>query len=108
MCQYQELAVADGHYVVRCAACRHFQISFQSVVLSISQEEFDWWLRQLDCQRPAEEAERFSTSRSVIVGTPKRGVHLLLEPGELHLLKSLLDKADVEARTAELLQLFQS
>lgn len=104
MCQHEELVVNESGYVIRCRQCQHYQVFFGGIVLSLSKEEFFQMQQELSTV-PEQPFSRIS--KSIMVATPKRGVHLWLSPAEIANLFQLLDEADTERQTKELFALFQ-
>jgi hypothetical protein len=106
MCQYQELAVNGGGYVIRCTQCSHYQLYFGSTILSLSQEEFATWVNYLERWECPIEATAYSLEQSAIIKTPRKGVHLALTPHQYKQLEALVQAADCEAKALALLQHF--
>lgn len=106
MCQYQELAIGENGYIIRCRHCRHYQLCFAGVILSLAHSEFVQLLRQIAAS-DYQPGELYPHQRSIVLATPKQGIHLLLSPAELVLLKQMAETADNETRALDLLALFQ-
>ncbi len=108
MCHFQTL-YHDDHtgYVVRCSECEKIQLGYGNLMLTFNQEDFGsfrWWLRkmkddQLQAQSP--------TLRCLVIPTPCEGMKLLLSRRELDEFDRMLDSADSELQTLEMIRLFQ-
>lgn len=108
MCQFQELAVNEAGYVIRCAECRHYQVFYNNSIISLTQPEFETWLRQINYIAAQPGQMEDDQKRTVVLPTPKAGVHLYVTPFELIQLKLLMDAADDEVKALALIQLFHT
>jgi len=107
MCHYQTLYHDEQNgYVVRCSGCEKIQLGFGNLLVTFGQDEFSafrWWLRRIkDEQDPALNP----TLRCIMIPTPCEGMKWLLSPRELDELDSMLESADTELRSIELIGLF--
>ena len=106
MCCYQTLFHdAEEGYVVLCRQCKHIQVGFGNVALTLSQEGFLSLQRYLlDCERVVSGDGRI---RNVRIPTPCDGIHLLLSSDELKTLLRMFDQAETEWRSQTFLEMFQ-
>ena len=105
MCQFQKLYGGEEGYVIRCSGCRHYQLLFGGVVLSMNDNEFARFMEVVDaCQN---EYLTCSSTAEVPLLTMRQGVHLLLNQHKITQLNHMLHEADTEAQTQRLLQLFE-
>ncbi len=107
MCNYQHLFHDDKTgYVIRCEACGHFQVCFGNVLITLGEaafRDFCFWIsRWREEQSYAEDMY----VKSVVIPTPCDGMKLLLSKRELHELDLMLEAADTEWRSQEMLKLF--
>ncbi|MFT3826796.1 MAG: hypothetical protein QM731_22930 [Chitinophagaceae bacterium] len=107
MCTYQHLFHDDKTgYVIRCAACGHFQVCFGNVLVTFGEaafRDFCFWIsRWREEQYPAEDMD----VKAVVIPTPCEGMRLLLSVRELDQLHIMLEAADTEWRSQEMLKLF--
>ena len=109
MCTYQTLFHEDSSgYVVRCTECEKIQIGYGNLMITFSREDFSVfrnWLRkikaeQLPTQKP--------TLRSIVIPTPCDGMKLLLSLRELEEFDAMLETADTELQSLELIKLFDN
>lgn len=107
MCRYDTLYHADKTgYVVRCAECEKIQVGYGNIVFTFGHEDFEsfrWWLQKLKADQHPLENE---TLRCIVIPTPCEGMKLLLSMRELREFDSMLETADNELRSLELLRLF--
>lgn len=105
MCQYQTLYYDDKvGYVIRCVQCENFQIGYGNVLVNLETQDFaDFcqWIRDYKTD-PHENV----TIKSIIIPTPCEGLKLFLSQRELKEMQEMLDTADSEWRSQEMLRLF--
>lgn len=109
MCHYQTLYHDDKTgYVVRCSECEKIQVGYSNLVLTFSVEDFDsfrWWLKKIgDDHQPAQH----DRLRCIVIPTPCEGMKLLLSRQELDDFHGMLEAADTELRSMELIRLFDN
>mgnify|MGYP005811593609 CR=1 FL=1 len=108
MCQYRTL-FHDDHtgFVIKCQDCDHLHVGFGNLVVILERpafEQFRVWLHRLELEIAP---SQHPSVRSFRLPTPCEGVQWLLSAHELRELVAMLDSADTELRTQELLQLFE-
>lgn len=108
MCHYQTLYHNDSTgYVVRCPECEKIQIGYGNLMVTFGRGDFDdfrWWLRRIkDEQSPSQSP----TLRCIVIPTPCEGMKLLLSMRELVDFDNMLEAADTELRSLELIRLFE-
>lgn len=105
MCQYQTLHYDDKvGYVIRCLHCENFQIGYGNLLINLHISDFiDFcqWIREYKTG-----PDENSTIKSIIIPTPCEGLKLFLSQRELKELQDMLDTADSEWRSQEMLRLF--
>lgn len=109
MCHYQTLYHDDRTgYVVRCPECEKIQVGYSNLVLTFSLEDFDsfrWWLRKIGDDHHTQVNTRV---RSIVIPTPCEGMKLLLSRQELDEFYGMLEAADTELQSIELIRLFEN
>jgi len=107
MCQYQTLFHSDNTgYVVRCNECDKLQIGYGNIMLTVNQEgfaAFHWWLKHI---RDEQDPGIKETLRCITIPTPCEGVKLLLSMRELQEFEQMLEDADTEMRSIDIMKLF--
>ena len=109
MCHYQTLYHDDNTgYVVRCNECEKIQVGYSNLVITFTTADFEsfrWWLQKIkDEQHPSENM----TIRNIMIPTPCDGMKLLLSLRELNEFTAMLEAADTELRSLQLIQLFDN
>ncbi len=107
MCQYQTLFYDDKvGYVIRCMHCENFQIGFGNVLINLFRDDFEDFIAYIKGCRIEQYSNTESTIKSVIIPTPCEGLKLFLSQRELRELHNMLDQADSEWRSQEMMKLF--
>ena len=107
MCHYQTLYYQENTgYVIRCAQCDKIQMSFGNFVISLDPPEFlnfcDWIAKVKSEQAPPPNP----LLKTLMIPTPCEGLQLFLSSRELGELHEMLEIADTELKSSELLKLF--
>lgn len=107
MCHYQTLYYQESTgYVIRCQQCDKIQMSFGNFVISLDPAEFinfcDWIAKVKDEQEPSPNP----MLKTLMIPTPCEGLQLFLSAHELGELHEMLEMADTELKSSELLKLF--
>ena len=105
MCQFRELYRGEEGYIIRCAACKHYQILFSGVVLSLNEPEY----AKFSSVAAACEQDflNYTCTGNVPMPAMRQGVYLLLNNQKIKALNAMLEAADTEAKTLALFQLFE-
>ncbi|MEP7318963.1 MAG: DUF6686 family protein [Panacibacter sp.] len=110
MCSFQTLYYNnDCGYVVRCADCDNIQIGYGNVLITFHESEFKsfrYWLGQIEENQIIILDSAEYKIKSVIVPTPCEGLKLLLTQKELVEFNKMLDAADTEIQSQQMLKLF--
>jgi hypothetical protein len=109
MCRYNTLFHDDQTgYVVHCSECGKIQVGYSNLVFTFGMEDFEsfrWWLQKIkDDLRPSQ----CEAVRNIVIPTPCEGMKLLLSRRELGDFNSMLESADTELRSLQMIRLFES
>lgn len=109
MCRYQTLYHDErAGYVVKCVECGRLQVGFMNLMLVFNDEDFHafrCWLKKI--KRDKESCQN-EIIRSIIIPTPCEGVRLMVSYRELTDFDNMLETADSELKSLELIKLFDS
>ena len=109
MCHYQTLYHHENNgYVIRCTQCEQFQIGFGNVILSMDEKEFRYFCQWICKIMGEQEPLKDPLLKSLMIPTPCEGLKLFLSQRELTELNEMLEVADNEWRSKELLELFRT
>ena len=101
---YHEPPIGTVDY---CGKCNHIQIAFGNIAFTFDPGDF---CRFASAIREIGEDEMTqsmgSLNRSIWVGTACQGIHLLLRPFEWSRLNDMLDRAETEWKTLQILEMF--
>jgi len=108
MCHYQTLYHDDTTgYVVRCPECEKIQVGYGNLMVTFSRGDFDdfrWWLKKI---KNDQDLSQSRTLRCIVIPTPCEGMKLLLSLRELTDFDNMLETADTELKSLELIRLFE-
>ena len=106
MCKWRTYYAGEDGYVVECADCRHVQLGFGTVMLTLTRPDFgvfaDLVSQHWACHIPVG-----SQRKCIVLPTPVPFYKVLLTEDELQGLERMLQLADNEMRTESLLGLFR-
>lgn len=109
MCHYQTLFYDDKTgYVIRCLHCENFQVGYGNVLINLYMPDFYDFLQWIREYRAAETCTADPGIKSIIMPTPCEGLKLFLSHRELKELHGMLETADSEWRSQEMIQLFNN
>lgn len=106
-CNYVTLYNGANGYIVRCTACNTFQFAFLSTMLTMEEEDYLLFKKQVEKKMRENMFTGDANCKNIWLKTQHRGVDMLLTPKELTELNEILESADTEQRTSELLELFR-
>lgn len=107
MCDHQTLFHDDAlGYVVRCNSCEKIQLGYGNLVITFSQPDFDCFRSRVNRMQPEQDRGMNPASRCIMIPTPCDGIKLLVSLRELDEFVEMLDTADNELQSLELLKLF--
>ena len=107
MCQFQQLYNDETGYVVRCNRCNYYQILFSGTMLSISSDEFERFLIQISYQKQENDTDG-AFKKTLILATPRQGVHMFLSMHEFEKLCTMMELAEAEVKALAMIELFHS
>lgn len=106
-CDFESLYYGEEGYVVRCKQCGHYQVAFISTMLTLHEEAFKDFYRQVKCKALQAYSNINQDSKIIIIPTPSRDVQVILTPLELMRLYHVMEEADTELKTREMFYLFK-
>ena len=109
MCSFQTLFHdSNSGYVVRCSTCKNIQVGYGNLALTFTCRDFTnffHWLRKIKEQQDSLINESL---RCIVIPTPCEGMKLLMSLHELTELVNMLETADTELQSLDLIKLFNS
>lgn len=108
MCSYQTLFHNDhSGYVIHCRECNSIQVAYGNVLLTWHREDFSGFCRYVQQIKDDLPADYRPDHKSVVIPIPCEGIRVLLSARELDELQQMLDAAETELQSLELMQLFE-
>ncbi|MGC4037728.1 MAG: hypothetical protein QM764_17330 [Chitinophagaceae bacterium] len=108
MCSYQTLYHNDRTgYVIRCEECSKIQVAYGNLVMTFEKCDFEAFHKWIGNVHESQQPVQSPAVRSIMIPSPCQGMRLLLSYNELKELNTMLDEADTELQSLELIQLFE-
>ena len=107
MCNYQTLFYDDeSGYVILCRGCDSIQVAFGNILLTWNRTDFyDFFqfVKRMIGETPIDPAT--INKKTLDIPVPCEGVRILLSPRELQQLHNMLDSAETELQSQQLMSL---
>ncbi len=107
MCNYQTLFYDDEcGYVILCRRCDSIQVAFGNVLLTWNRPDFyDFYhfIKRMFNETPIDAAT--VNKKTLAIPVPCEGVRILLSPRELQQLHNMLDSAETELQSQQLINM---
>jgi len=109
MCRHQTLYYDDNTgYVIRCMVCENFQLGYGNILITLSAADF---ASLRNCVMNVHDHHQYSSDvhtdvKSFFIPTPCDGLKFLLTHKELKALNNMLDMADTEWKSQQLMDMF--
>ena len=108
MCTYQALYHSDkSGYIVRCGECEKIQVAYSNLVMTFERTDFDSFRNLIAKIKNGRHPMAGSpVVRSIMIPSPCQGIQLLLSYNELNEFSAMLEEADIELQSLEMIKLF--
>lgn len=106
MCELHTLYCCNKGYVVRCRCCGYIQVAFGTSLINFSPEDFERLLEMMQVVCSGEAIRLAEDCKNIAVPTPYSDVNIILSGKEAFQLLAIIEKADTEMKTQQLMQLF--
>ncbi|MDE1191016.1 MAG: hypothetical protein PW786_02600 [Arachidicoccus sp.] len=108
MCDFKQLYCGIEGYVFRCNQCGYYQIGFSSLMITLSETDYQCMYESviIACRR----VEYFEDDylKQIVLPTPYPGVNIFLNVLELKSFTQMLDAANNEIVSLEFINMFES
>ncbi|MCF3110805.1 hypothetical protein LL912_18620 [Niabella sp. CC-SYL272] len=108
MCNFKTLYYASEGYLIMCSDCQHFQLAFQTTLLTMTAQDLQVFHTLVKENREYNPADINPERKNIYIPTPLEGYGIILNRKELEALFQLLETAEVNLKTASLLELFKT
>jgi hypothetical protein len=106
MCNFKYLYSGSDGFVSKCNGCGHIQVSFGGMVLTLTTHDFKVLCTITDFKCGKLQGPLYDNVKSVFIPTPCPAIYFFLTPHEAIGFRSILETADTEMKTHEMLGLF--
>lgn len=108
MCTYQTLYHSNkSGYIIRCEDCEKIQVAYSNLVMTFERNDFDSFRSLIAKIKNGRHPMSGSPAvRSIMIPSPCQGIQLLLSYNELTEFSTMLEEADNELQSLELIKLF--
>lgn len=108
MCTYQALYHSDkSGYIVRCEECEKIQVAYSNLVMTFERTDFDSFRNLIaKIKNDRHPMAGSPVVRSIMIPSPCQGIQLLLSYNELNEFSAMLEEADTELQSLEMIKLF--
>jgi hypothetical protein len=107
-CKFQTLYCGEDGYVVRCKECSNYQVAYLCVMVTLATSEFQAFCRMVQQHYLDSLTLQSDDCKCVVLETPASGTCFIFSRREIKRFAELLEEADNEEKTQELLELFRS
>jgi hypothetical protein len=107
MCNYRTLYHDKiTGYIIHCLDCNNIQLGFGNLAITLTVPAFNDFYESIHMIAAEQQMDTDPHHKNISLSTPCDGIKILLSPHELHQLNSMLDIAETELRSQELISLF--
>ncbi|MBX2922306.1 MAG: hypothetical protein KF746_08960 [Chitinophagaceae bacterium] len=108
MCRFKNWYQDENGYVIQCEDCRHFQVSFGTSMLTFDEAQFKSFIQLVSDKKANHALMHNPDCKCIILPTPCSQIHLILSENEFMNLHEMIQAADTEIQTRQLLNFFHS
>lgn len=108
MCNFKNWYYDDNGYVVQCLACNFYRMGFGSTLLTLTEKDYQFFFKLVCNTKEAHIAMHDVGIKCILLPTPCKSIHIMLNETELNELYSMMQEADIEMKTQQLLDLFST
>ncbi|WP_018626864.1 DUF6686 family protein [Niabella aurantiaca] len=108
MCNFKTLYYAPHGYLIVCNECRHFQLAFQTTLLTMTAQDLHIFHTLVKENREYSPFDASPGRKNIYIPTPLEGYGMILNREELEDLFQLLETAEVNFKAESLLDLFKT
>jgi hypothetical protein len=108
MCNFQSWYFDEAGYIVQCVQCNHFRLCFGSTMLSLSQNDYQAFFELVCYKTETHVSMCEKETKCIVLPTTSKAISIILNEIELHALYNMLQDADTEIKTQELIALFNT
>lgn len=107
-CNYDSLHFTNESCIVRCRQCGSYKIAFLSLVISLPEDEYRDLYGQVSRCYDEGHMDAENTARNLFFAIPSKDIHLMLTAFEATRLYNMMEEADCEMKSLELIAMFEA
>lgn len=108
MCNFKSWHFDDNGYVVECMECSYLRVCFSSSLLTLNKENYQAFFDLVCRKKESHISMHDENTKCIVLATPSKSIQILLSEKELNELYYMLQQADTEIKTQQLLDLFST
>jgi hypothetical protein len=108
MCHFKSWYFDDNGYVIECTECSCLRVCFGSTMLNLQKENYYAFYNLVCTKKETHIPMHDENTKCIVLVTPSRSVQIILNEKELNDLYYMLQHADTEIKTQQLLNLFSA
>ena len=106
-CNYDSLHFSNESCIVHCRQCGSYKIAFLSLVISLTEGEYKHLYRQVITHYEEGNIDTGNPAKNIFIIIPSKDIHLMLTGSETVQLYSMMEEADCEIKTLQMISLFK-
>jgi hypothetical protein len=106
MCNFKSWYFDDDGYVIECMECNYLRVCFSNTMLTLQPQDYQAFYDLVCWKKETHLSVHDENTKCIVLATPCRSVQIILSGRELSDLYNMLEHADVEIRTQQLLNIF--
>ncbi|MFT3702879.1 MAG: hypothetical protein QM802_10935 [Agriterribacter sp.] len=106
MCQFRNWYSDEGGYVIQCDDCKHFQVSFGTTMLTLSEQQYEAFTLAILQKKESHVCMQDPDCKCILLPTPCNAIHIILSEKELMHLHGMTQTVDIDIKTEAMINLF--
>lgn len=106
MCNFKSWFFDDNGYVIECKECNYLRVCFGNTMLTLTKRDYHSFSDLVFWKKESHVSMQDIDTKCIVLATPCKSVQMILSERELIQLYEMLQHADIEIRTQQLLDLF--
>ena len=106
MCNFKTWHIDDHGCVLQCKACNTYQVTFGTTMLTLNENNFAAFVRLVTMRYETLIPIDDDKLKYIVLPTPSNTIHIVLTEKELLDLHGMLQSADTEIKSQQMMALF--
>jgi hypothetical protein len=108
MCNFKSWYFDEGGYIIQCSQCNSFRVCFGSTMLTLSENDYQAFFDLVCYKTETHVSMCEKQTKCIVLPTPCKAINIILNEIELQALYTMLQEADTEIKTQQLVDLFNT